>query len=133
MYLLDTNACIAILNQRSSTLISTLRSKRADEILLCSIVKAELAYGAHRSQYPEKNLQTLGLFFSQFDSIPFDDRAVDAYGRIRAELSKRGQLIGPMDLMIAAIAFAHDLTLITRNVREFERIAGLKIENWHDL
>jgi len=75
-------------------------------------------------------LKTLDRFFAPFISIPFDDTCSDCYGLIRADLSGRGQVIGPNDLMIAAVAKAHDLTLVTHNTREFVRIPGLRIEDW---
>jgi tRNA(fMet)-specific endonuclease VapC len=130
VYLLDTNACIAFLTKRSLRLVAALEARRTDEVCLCSVVKAELVYGAYRSQFPEKNLATLGLFFEQFVSFPFDDRCLQAYGRIRADLSRLGQPIGPMALMIAAIALSNDLILVTHNTREFGRVQGLILEDW---
>ena len=94
------------------------------------MVKAELLYGAHRSAQREDNLRLLATLFQQFTSLPFDDTAADAYGRIRADLTRRGTPIGPNDLMIASIALVHHLTLVTHNTREFGRVVGLQLEDW---
>ena len=77
-----------------------------------------------------ENLRLLNEFFAPFVSLPFDDRCADAYGRIRSDLERAGLPIGPNDTFIAAIAVAHNLTLVTANTREFERVIGLAIENW---
>lgn len=132
MYLLDTNACIRILNNGSDRLVTRLRRHRPEEIALCSIVKAELVYGAYRSTRVAENLRLLGRFFEPFVSLPFDDSCVDHYGRIRTDLERTGTPIGPNDLAIAATAMANGLTLVTGNVREFGRVVGLKIENWEN-
>jgi tRNA(fMet)-specific endonuclease VapC len=89
-----------------------------------------LLYGAYRSARQEDNLRLLATLFQLFKSLPFDDAAADAYGRIRADLTARGTPIGPNDLMIAAIALAHHLILVTHNVREFGRVEGLHLEDW---
>ncbi len=133
MYLLDTNACIRILNSSSSALVTRLREHRPDEIALCSMVKAELLFGAQRSSRIAENLRLLDRFFEPFYSLPFDDNCVQAFGRIRAELERAGTPIGPYDLLIAATAIAGDRTLVTANTREFSRVAGLTIENWEEI
>jgi tRNA(fMet)-specific endonuclease VapC len=130
MFLLDTNICIRILNDSSAQLSDRLGRRRPEEIFLCSIVKAELVYGAYRSVRVAENLRLLVRFFQPFISLPFDDNCVDHYGRIRSDLERIGAPIGPNDLTIAATALANDLILVTGNVREFERVVGLEIENW---
>ena len=90
--------------------------------MICQIVKAELYYGAYKSARRDANLALLTKFFNQFESLPFDDAAAEAYGRLRAELARRGTPIGPNDLMIAAIALAYDLILVTHNTSEFSRV-----------
>ncbi len=132
MYLLDTNACIRILNNSSSALVTRLRQHRPDEIALCSVVKADLMYGAQQSSKIAENLRVLDRFFEPFYSLPFDDICVQAYGRIRIELERVGTPIGPYDLLIAATAIANERTLVTANTREFNRVAGLAIENWEE-
>jgi len=132
MYLFDTNACIRILNNSSSALVGRLREHRPDEIALCSVVKAELFYGAQRSSRIAENLRVLDRFFAPFYSLPFDDNCVQTCGRIRAELERTGTPIGPYDLLIAATAVANSRVLVTANTREFSRVAGLTIENWEE-
>ncbi len=130
MYLLDSNACIRILNNSSPILIAHLKGHHPLEIMLCSVVKAELTYGAYHSSRAAENLRLLNRFFEPYVSIPFDDACTNAYGQIRADLAHRGTPIGPNDLLIAATAVANNLTLITANSREFGRVAGLKLDNW---
>jgi tRNA(fMet)-specific endonuclease VapC len=130
-YLLDTDTCVAHLRRPERTTIADrLASCGPLGVALCSIVKAELLYGALRSRKAAENLARLQDFFSQFTSLPFDDAAAVAYGRIRSELAARGTPIGPNDLMIAAVALANDLTLVTHNTDEFGRVAGLKLDDW---
>lgn len=130
IYLLDTNACIHLLNQRRPELIARFRQRSPADIALCSVVKAELLYGAQRSQRREANLQTLRALFAPLASLPFDDNAAEHYGQIRADLLAQGRPIGPNDFMIAAIARAHGATLVTHNTAEFSRVPGLRLEDW---
>lgn len=129
-YLLDTNVCIRYLNGRSENIRKKIASTASQDIVLCSVVKAELFYGAMKSCYPEKNLTKQRKFSDRFVSLPFDDRAAEAYSRVRAQLEKAGTPIGPNDLLIAAVVLAHKLTLITHNRREFSRITRLPCEDW---
>lgn len=129
-YLLDTNACINYLNKPSSPVAERIRTERPETIRLCDVVKAELFYGAYKSSRKEANLNLLRLFFGLFASLPFDDRAAEVYGRIRAELESAGTPIGPNDMLIAAIALANNLVVVTHNTREFSRVAGLQLEDW---
>ena len=130
MYMLDTNACIRILNNSSAPLVSRLRVENPSAIRLSSIAKAELLFGARHSVRVAANLRLLERFFAPFVSLPFDDRCAEHYSAIRADLAARGQLIGPNDMLIAATALAHDLILVTHNRREFSRVVGLRIEDW---
>ncbi len=130
MILLDTNVCIRLLNQRDKMILQQFQSRSPTEIAICSIVKAELLFGARHSQQVDLNLQRLKFFFAPLVSLPFDDRCAEHYGLIRADLAMAGQLIGPNDLMIAAIARAHDITLVTHNTHEFSRVIGLRLEDW---
>ncbi|MCA9438876.1 MAG: type II toxin-antitoxin system VapC family toxin [Candidatus Omnitrophica bacterium] len=130
MYLIDTNVCVASLRGKNPTLRVKLESIPDTEIFICSIVKAELIFGAIRSQDPEKNLKKLTDFESDFRSLPFDDDAAEVHARLREHLSRQGNLIGPHDLMIASIALANGLTLVTHNLREFERVPDLVVEDW---
>jgi tRNA(fMet)-specific endonuclease VapC len=128
-YLLDTNACIHVLNADAPAVVEKLREHRPSDIVLSSVVKAELLHGARRSHRIEDNLQLLQKFFEPFSTLPFDDRAAEEYGLIRADLERAGTPIGPNDLLIAASARAHDLTLVS-NVKEFSRVVGLRLEDW---
>jgi tRNA(fMet)-specific endonuclease VapC len=129
-FLLDTNVCIAFLTEAKSGIGKRLARLPRDDVFLSSIVKAELLYGARASSRVEANLTRLDQFFASFDSLTFDDRAASFYGIVRAELRKEGRPIGANDLLIAAIALAHDATLVTRNDREFRRVVGLRLVSW---
>jgi tRNA(fMet)-specific endonuclease VapC len=129
-YLLDTNVCIKFLNGRSIALKQTINDKNPDDLVLCSIVKAELFYGALKSAQSVKNLERLNHFASRFESFPFDDIAAEAYGQIRFNLEKVGTPIGPNDLLIASIAVANGAILVTNNTKEFGRIQSLALEDW---
>lgn len=129
-HLLDTNACINHLNEHNSRVARRIVVMRPHSVRLCDIVKAELYYGAYRSARREENLAVLRAFFAPFTSLPFDDRAAEAFGRIRAHLFGVGTPIGPYDMQIAAIALANNLTLVTHNTREFGRVPGLSLEDW---
>ena len=128
--LLDTNVCIAYLNGSDPAVRDRLLSHSPDELALCSVVKAELLYGARNSTRVESNLQKLERFFEPFTSFAFGDGAAEWYGQIRAQLRRSGQPIGANDMMIAAIAQAEDATLVTWNHDEFRRIVGLRLESW---
>ena len=130
MYLLDSNACIRVLNRTSESLVERLRRHDPSEIRISSVVKAELLYGARRSGRVAENLSLLQRFFQPFLSLPFDDRCAEHYGVVRTQLERDGRPIGPNDLMIAATAMAHDLVLVTNNTGEFLRVAGLAVEDW---
>jgi tRNA(fMet)-specific endonuclease VapC len=101
-----------------------------NSIVTCSIVKAELFYGARKSQRVDANLLAFDRMLAPFRSLPFDDIAAAHYGLIRTSLELAGTPIGGNDLMISAIAIAHDCRLITRNTREYIRVPGLKLESW---
>jgi tRNA(fMet)-specific endonuclease VapC len=129
-YLLDTNVCVVYLNGRSTSVRDRLIATPTEEIAVCSVVKAELFYGAFRSNDPERTLERQQAFLSHFVSLPFEDELALLAGKIRARLASAGTPIGSYDLQIAAIAVAKDLILVTHNTREFERVDGLQIEDW---
>lgn len=118
------------LNGRSISVRDRLRSVSIEEIVVCSLVKAELFYGAMRSNSPTQTLERQQGFLESFASLPFDDEAAIICGQIRAHLASAGTPIGAYDLQIAAIALANNLTLVTHNTREFGRVDGLRIEDW---
>jgi tRNA(fMet)-specific endonuclease VapC len=129
-YLLDTNACIRLLNGTSPALVERMSSTDPAQIALCSVVRAELLYGARKSVRPADNLRLLESFFEPLASLSFDDACAERYGVIRAELESAGTPIGPNDLMIAATALANGATVVTNNVKEFSRVVGLRLEDW---
>ena len=129
-YLLDTNACVRFLNGRAPGVMRRLALISDEDVVTCSVVKAELFHGAMKSTNPVRTLADQIAFLSRFRSLPFDDRAAEVYGRIRPVLEAHGTPIGPNDLMIAAIAIANGVTLVTHNVREFGRVPGLSVEDW---
>jgi len=129
-YLLDTNICIPFLNEKETALADRLRALSPDDVKLCGIVKAELLYGARCSKKVEANLANLDRFFEAFESLPFDDAAAAHYGSLRSQLRRNGTPVGANDMMIAAIAFSTDCTLVTRNSDELRQIAGLRVAIW---
>lgn len=131
-YLLDTNAWVAYLRQNHPALLQRLQDQLPDDIVLCSVVLAELWFGAVRSGPTRQaaNFQLLTELRAQFASLPFDDDAAQIHGDLRAHLTSLGTPIGPNDLMIASIALSRGLTLVTHNTREFNRIPGLAFEDW---
>lgn len=130
LYLLDTNACIRLLNGTSVTVRQRLASTNRSDVSVCSVVKAELFYGAMRSRNPSQTFIRYREFLAPFASLPFNDEAAIAYGYIRADLVSKGTPIGANDLQIAAIALSNNLTLITHNTAEFSRVDGLEIQDW---
>ncbi|MBN2088610.1 type II toxin-antitoxin system VapC family toxin [candidate division KSB1 bacterium] len=129
-YLLDTNICIKYLNGQSEAIKNNLELKKPSEITLCSIVKAELFYGAMKSSKPSYNLEKIRYFTDRFISLLFDDNAAQIYGNIKSYLEKKGLPIGPNDLLIASIAISQHIILVTNNIGEFSRLDELKIECW---
>jgi tRNA(fMet)-specific endonuclease VapC len=129
MILLDTNICIYIINAKPPAVLARFHRYRLGDIGVSSVVAAELAYGVAKSG-SARNRQALEGFLAPLEIAPFDDRAVWAYGELRADLERRGQPIGALDTMIAAHALCLDAVLVSNNTREFERVVGLKLENW---
>jgi tRNA(fMet)-specific endonuclease VapC len=132
IYLLDTNAWIAYLRQSNAHLIRRLQQQKPGDVALCSVVLGELCYGAIRSGPAQAaaNFALIARLRQEFSSLPFDDKAAEEYGRIRAHLAAAGTPVGPNDLMIAAIALANGLIVVTHNTREFNRVPGLVVEDW---
>jgi tRNA(fMet)-specific endonuclease VapC len=128
-FLLDTNVWIALL-KNNPQVVEGVRIAGIDNLYLCAPVWSELWFGACNSQRVAENQARLRELASQVTSLPFDDRAAEHCGEIRALLARQGQPIGPYDLQIAAIARASGLRLVTRNVSEFSRVPGLLVENW---
>lgn len=129
-YLLDTNTCIRYLNGRTMQVRTRLEATPREQVAVCSVVKAEMFAGARRSADVERSLERQEAFFSHFVSLPFDDAAAEHYGSLRAHLLTAGTPIGSNDMLIAAIALAHNLVLVTHNTDEFRRVPGLLLEDW---
>lgn len=129
-YMLDTNIGIYIMNRRPIEVINQFKQFDIGEIGVSTITVSELRYGAAKSKNREVNQQRVDAFLLPFEIMPYDEIAADSYGHIRWQLEKRGEMIGPLDLLIAAHAVSRDLVLITNNEREFKRVENLKLENW---
>jgi len=129
-YMLDTNTCIAIMKKRPSELKTKLKRIPIGEIGVSSIVVAELWYGICQSQKPKDNEEALNDFLSYVTVLDWPLHAAPVYGKIRTELKKKRTPIGAMDLLIAAHALALNMVVVTDNVKEFRRVAKLKVENW---
>ncbi len=128
-FLLDTNVLIAV-SKRRPGLAERLAELRASDMLLSSVVLAEIEYGIEKSSKPDLNRQVYDALLRGFDVIDFGATAARHYGALRAGLERQGQVIGPNDMMIAAQAIAVNAVLVTDNVGEFSRVQGLSIENW---
>ncbi|CAK8718600.1 Ribonuclease VapC [Candidatus Electrothrix laxa] len=129
-FLLDTDICIYLINKRPPSVISRFKQYQPGDIGLSVITVSELEYGAAKSIRQEENQQRLEAFLAPFDLLSYTAEAFRTYGAIRADLEKRGKVIGPLDMLIAAQALTEELILVTNNEREFKRIPGLRIENW---
>ena len=130
IFLPDTNVWIRFLNPGENQVKDHFLSAELSTIWLCSVVKAELFFGAMKSTRITENLALLDELFADFESFSFDDDAARKYGEIRSDLARKGTPIGPNDLMIAAIASVHQAVLVTHNTREFARVTGLTVEDW---
>ena len=130
MRLLDTSVCVGWLTAQDVGVKRQIASLERDEVALCSVVKAELLYGARASARVRENLEKLAALFALFPSLPFDDEASAHYGVLRAQLRRAGTPIGGNDMLIASIAIAADATLVTRNEKEFRLVPGLRVEVW---
>lgn len=131
-YMLDTNICIYAIKNKPEQVLEKLKQNLSNRICISAITLAELQHGVEKSMNPEKNSMALLQFLSILDILPFDDLAAVEYGKICAYLQKRGTPIGTMDMLIAAHAKTENLIIVTNNVREFERVPNLKIENWEN-
>lgn len=128
--MLDTNICIELLRGSAAHVASRMQKHEIDEIAISSITLAELQYGVAKSARPAHHETLLIEFCAPLAILPFDDRAGQTYGCMRAELERAGTPIGPLDTLIAAHALAMNITLVTNNEREFNRVVGLAVENW---
>ena len=130
MYLIDTNICIYAINKKSDVVLERIKENSKKGIYLSSLTIAELEYGVENSSQIEKNRIALLKFISLFNILSFDDSDAIPYGKLKAKLKREGNIIGPIDMLLAAQSLSKDLIFVTNNVAEFKRIEGLKIENW---
>lgn len=128
--MLDTNICIYIIKNKPKSVKERFREFEIGELCISTITISELMYGAFRSEHTEKNLKAIESFLIPFEIVDYDFIASVEYGKIRAYLEKKGQVIGNMDMQIAGHALALNLVLVTNNIREFERVVGLGLDNW---
>jgi len=129
-YLLDTNICIYLIKKRPLGVLERFREHLPQDVGISTITLFELQYGVEKSQYRQRSEDALAKFMLPLNLIDLDRSAAEEAAVIRAQLEKKGQSIGPYDLLIAGLARSRDLTLVTNHTREFERIVGLRIENW---
>jgi tRNA(fMet)-specific endonuclease VapC len=130
MYLLDTNVWIVYLRGKSESVKQQLAKHASAEIYLCSVVLAELLFGAMKSAKPVQNRSAVDAAIAPYACLPFDQNAAERFAEIRWRLESIGTSIGPYDLQIAAIALANQCTLVTHNISEFQRVPGLIVEDW---
>jgi tRNA(fMet)-specific endonuclease VapC len=129
-YLLDTNICIYLIKRQPPQVLARFQQRVPGDIGISTVSLAELEYGAAKSRFPERNRQALEQFILPLLICNFNADAAAAYGLLRTQLERAGMPIGPLDLMIAAHALSLNVTLVTHNIREFERVAGLRVETW---
>jgi len=128
-YMLDTNIVIYTIKNRPEQ-VRTVFKQHENQMCISAITKGELVYGAERSSQPERNFADIEGLIARLEVAPFEDRPSEHFGQLRAELYRIGQPIGPYDMMIAGHARSMGLILVTNNMKEFERVPGLRVENW---
>ena len=132
IYTLDSNVCINCMRKKGNALVKQrFAAQSSTDLVLCSVVEGELLFGAETSAHPAMTKATVAAFTGRFITIvPYDSGSAVEYAWIRSHLKRIGLPIGPYDMMIAAIAIQHDLTLVTHNTSEFSRVPGLKLVDW---
>jgi tRNA(fMet)-specific endonuclease VapC len=128
-YMLDTNICIYVIKNRPAELREQF-DRLAEQICISTITLAELNFGVEKSSRRIQNLQAVEQFVARLEALPFSAEAAAHYGQLRAELERAGEPAGPHDMLIGAHARSAGLIIVTNNLREFERIPGLRVENW---
>lgn len=129
MLMLDTNICIYIINNRPAHVLERFQQYEMGDIAVSSITASELAFGVKKT-CSQRNEEALRLFLSPLAVLPFNEACVWHYASLRSELQAKGQVIGALDMLIAAHALSEKATLITNNVKEFERVPHLVVGNW---
>ena len=131
-YMLDTNICIYAIKHKPPEVIKNFLKHNPEDICVSSITYGELMHGVEKSQAVERNRAAITLFLSSISILPFDNYAAEEYGKVRAELERKGTPIGPLDMLIAGHARSERLILVTNNTREFFRVEDLdlEVEDW---
>ena len=130
--MLDTNICIAIINQKSTKVLTQLKQYKVGEVCISAVTLAELQYGVAKSKHKQKNASALQQFILPLEVVGFDEPATHSYGKLRAYLEMQGTPIGALDMMIAAHALSLNVKLVTNNTKEFKRVIGLDLLDWLD-
>ena len=128
--MLDTDVCVDVIRGRSPTVRSRLERMNLDEVAVSSIVAAELWTGVSKSAHPSRSRDALGALLAYVTILDWPAEAAPTYGEIRARLETSGRPIGTLDVLIAAHAIHEKAALVTRNLSEFRRVIGLKVESW---
>ena len=129
-YMLDTNICIYIINNKPPKIINRFKKEYIGNIVISSITLAELKFGAYNSGNPSKNLSAITKFTSPIEVLEFNEVASDYFGQVKSHLKASGNMIGQFDMLISAHALQESCILITNNIKEFERVPNLIVENW---
>ena len=129
-YMLDTNICIYAIKHKPEEEKQKLQTVDPEDVCVSAVTYAELMHGVEKSAAVEKNRLALSMLLANIEILDFDVDAADCYGKIRADLEKKGTPIGPLDMMIAGHAQSLGYTVVTNNEKEFSRVSNLKIENW---
>ena len=127
--MLDTNIVIYTIKNRPKQVREAFK-QHENQMCISAVTRGELIYGAERSSQPERNLADIAGLIARLEVAPFEEHASEHFGQLRAELYRIGQPIGPYDMMIAGHARAMGLILVSNNLKEFERVPGLRLENW---
>lgn len=129
-YMLDTNICIYAIKHKPEQVFIRLLEHDPSEICISSVTYAELVYGVEKSMAVDRNRLALTLLLANIEIMNFDSLAAESYGKVRADLERKGTPIGPLDMMIAGHAKALGYAIVTNNTKEFERVEGVIVENW---
>jgi tRNA(fMet)-specific endonuclease VapC len=129
-WMLDTDTCVALIKRQPRDLIKRLQAKAVGDVGISSITLAELWYGVAKSTRRDQNRAALDQFLIPLDLEEFDETAAESYGTVRAALEAHGRPIAPLDTLIAGHALSLNVMLVTHNVAEFRRVAGLRIDDW---
>ena len=129
-FMIDTNTCIYIIKRKPMEVIDRFRQLQISQVSISSITLSEIEYGVIKSSKPAQNYLALAQFLAPMEILPYGDEAAQHYGKLRVYLEKQGTPIGSLDMLIAAHALSTNCVLVTNNIKEFQRVPNLKINNW---